>query len=140
MFGKLSEGFGKAFRKLGGQSAITEKNVGEAMDEVRTALLEADVHYDVVNEFCEQVTADALGTEVIQSLKPGEQMVGIVHRRLVDFLGGVMFGGAISPAERQAAIDFLESDDAGLADPNYNNTRIRQTVGYMLGYAQFQEQ
>ena len=54
----------------------------------RRDLLEADVHYDLVNEFCEDVVGDALGTEVLKSLKPGEQMVGIVHRRLVEFLGG----------------------------------------------------
>ncbi|HZW09388.1 MAG TPA: signal recognition particle protein [Phycisphaerales bacterium] len=88
MFGRLSEGFGKAFRKLSGQGQISEKNVRDAMDDVRTALLEADVHHALVDEFCEDVVGDALGTEVLQSLKPGEQMVGIVHRRLVEFLGG----------------------------------------------------
>ena len=88
MFGRLSEGFGKAFRRLSGKGAISEGNIREAMDDVRAALLEADVHYDVVRDFCEQVSADAVGTEVIKSLKPGEQMVGIVHRRLVEILGG----------------------------------------------------
>ena len=88
MFGRLSEGFGKAFRNLTGKGQITEKNIADAMEEVRTALLEADVHFDVANEFCEQVKADALGTEVLKSLEPGEQMIGIVHRRLVEFLGG----------------------------------------------------
>lgn len=88
MFGRLSEGFGKAVRKLSGRGSISEGNVREAMQEVRAALLEADVQYDLANEFCEQVTRDALGTEVLESLKPGEQMIGIVHRRLVEFLGG----------------------------------------------------
>ena len=88
MFGRLSDGFGKAIRKLSGKGSISEANVREAMEEVRTALLEADVQYDVVNDFCEQVTQDALGTEVLKSLEPGEQMVGIVHRRLVELLGG----------------------------------------------------
>lgn len=88
MFGKLSDGFGNAFRKLSGKGTISQKNIADAMEEVRTALLEADVHLDVTDEFCEQVTADALGTEVLKSLQPGEQMVGIVHRRLVEFLGG----------------------------------------------------
>ena len=88
MFGGLSEGFGKAFRNLTGKGQITEKNIADTMDEVRTALLEADVQLQVVDEFCAQVKADALGTEVLKSLQPGEQMVGIVHRRLVEFLGG----------------------------------------------------
>ena len=88
MFGRLSEGFGKAFRNLTGKGQITEKNIADTMDEVRTALLEADVQLQVVDEFCAQVKQDALGTEVLKSLQPGEQMVGIVHRRLVEFLGG----------------------------------------------------
>ena len=70
MFGRLSDGFGKAIRKLSGKGSISEANVREAMEEVRTALLEADVQYDVVNDFCEQVTQDALGTEVLKSLEP----------------------------------------------------------------------
>jgi len=88
MFDRLSEGFGKTFRKLSGRGAITEANVREAMQEVRDSLLEADVHYDLVNRFCDDVVRDALGQEVTQSLKPGQQMVGIVHRRLVEMLGG----------------------------------------------------
>ncbi|MDQ7013034.1 MAG: signal recognition particle protein [Planctomycetota bacterium] len=88
MFGRLSDGFGKALRKLSGKGTLSEANIREAMDDVRTALLEADVQFDLVNEFCEQVTQDALGTEVLKSLEPGEQMIGIVHRRLVEFLGG----------------------------------------------------
>jgi signal recognition particle subunit SRP54 len=88
MFARISEGFGKAFRNLTGKGQITEKNIADAMDGVRTALLEADVHHRVVDEFCAQVKADALGTEVLKSLQPGEQMIGIVHRRLVEFLGG----------------------------------------------------
>ncbi|GJM19687.1 MAG: signal recognition particle protein [Phycisphaeraceae bacterium] len=88
MFDRLSDGFNGVFRKLSGQSAISEANVREAMDEVRTALLEADVQYDVVETFCERVMADALGQEVTKSLKPGQEMIGIVNRRLVELLGG----------------------------------------------------
>lgn len=51
-----------------------------------------------------------------------------------------MFGGAITPAERQLAIDYLETDNLGLPDLNYDDGRIRQTIAFMLGYAQFQEQ
>ncbi|MEQ8850556.1 MAG: signal recognition particle protein [Phycisphaerales bacterium] len=88
MFDRLSDGFNGVFRKLSGKGSISEANVREAMDEVRTALLEADVQYDVVETFCERVMADAVGREVTKSLKPGQEMIGIVNRRLVELLGG----------------------------------------------------
>lgn len=88
MFDRLSDGFTSVFRKLSGQGRITEANVHEAMDEVRTALLEADVHHLVVDEFCNGVLDDAAGAQVTKSLKPGQEMIGIVHNRLVELLGG----------------------------------------------------
>ena len=89
MFESLSEGLGGAFRNLSGRGRISEENVREAMGNVRTALLEADVHVDVVADFCEQVVTDALGRKVTQSLKPGDEMIGIVHERLVELMGPV---------------------------------------------------
>jgi len=89
MFATLSERFGETFKKLSGRGRITEENVREAMREVRTALLEADVHFEVVKRFCDDVTADALGTEVTRSLKPGQEMIGVVHRRLAELMGPV---------------------------------------------------
>ncbi|MFM1935967.1 MAG: signal recognition particle protein [Planctomycetota bacterium] len=89
MFERLSESLGTAFRNLSGRGRISESNVREAMEEVRTALLEADVNLDVVDRFCADCMADAVGREVTKSLKPGEEMVGIVHRRLVDLMGPV---------------------------------------------------
>jgi signal recognition particle subunit SRP54 len=86
MFERLSDGFNAAFKKLSGRGTLTEANVRDAMDEVRTALLEADVHYDLVNDFCEDVVNRALGQKVLDSLKPGEQMIGIVHNALVEFI------------------------------------------------------
>jgi signal recognition particle subunit SRP54 len=59
------------------------------MAEVRTALLEADVNLEVVDRFCEECVQDALGTEVTKSLQPGQEMVGIVHKRLVSLMGPV---------------------------------------------------
>jgi len=88
MFDRLSDSFNGLFRKLSGKGAISESNVRDAMDDVRTALLEADVHVDVVDEFCEKVLDDAVGERVTKSLEPGQEMVGIVHDRLVEFLGG----------------------------------------------------
>lgn len=88
MFDRLSEGFNTVFRKLSGKAEITEANVREAMVDVETALLEADVQYDVVQRFCERVMQEAVGREVTKSLKPGQEMIGIVHEQLVAFLGG----------------------------------------------------
>ncbi|MCA9291154.1 MAG: signal recognition particle protein [Phycisphaerales bacterium] len=89
MFESLSDRFQLAFRNLSGRGRISEANVREAMADVRTALLEADVHLDVVKTFCEQVVQDALGADVTKSLKPGQEMIGIVHRQLVDLMGPV---------------------------------------------------
>ncbi len=88
MLDNLSDKFNDVFRKLSGRGRITEENVREAMGEVRTALLEADAHYDVVKKFVDDVTTKAVGTEVLGSLKPGEQMIKIVYDELVRIMGG----------------------------------------------------
>jgi len=88
MFERLNDSFNGLFKKISGKSEITESNVREAMEEVETALLEADVHYDVVREFCDEVLDEALGEKVLKSVKPGEQMISIVHRKLIEILGG----------------------------------------------------
>ena len=88
MFEALSDKLTGALRDLSGRGRISESNVREAMEEVRTALLEADVHVDVVSRFCEGILEEAVGKTVTSSLKPGEEMVGIVHRRLVELMGG----------------------------------------------------
>ncbi len=89
MFEALTERFSDVFRRLSGRGRITEQNVTEAMGEVRTALLEADVHYQVVRKFCDDVTAKAIGQDVIRSLHPGQLMVKIVHDELVALMGPV---------------------------------------------------
>jgi len=86
MFDTLTEKFSTTFRNLSGKGKISESNVREAMDEVRTALLEADVHYEVATRFCESVVEKALGTEVLASLKPGQQMIKIVYDELVHLM------------------------------------------------------
>ena len=89
MFESLTTKFTDTFRKLGGRGRISEQNVRDAMREVRTSLLEADVHYDVVRKFCDDVVDKALGAEVIQSLHPGDVMIKIVHDELVELMGPV---------------------------------------------------
>ncbi len=89
MFGTLTDKFSGAFRRLSGRGKITESNVRQAMTDVRTALLEADVHYDVVESFTSRVLEKALGTDVLASLKPGQQMISIVHQELLTLMGPV---------------------------------------------------
>ncbi len=98
MFERLSEGFSSVLRSLSGKGSISEGNVRDAMGQVRTALLEADVHVDVVKKFCDDVLADAVGKDVTKSLQPGQEMIGIVHDRLIELLGG-----EVTDADAQSA-------------------------------------
>jgi signal recognition particle subunit SRP54 len=89
MFDSLTEKFNNVFRSLSGRGRITEANVSDAMRDVRKALLEADVNYQVVKQFCKDVTQAALGAEVIKSLHPGQFMVKIVNDELTKLMGPV---------------------------------------------------
>jgi len=88
MFDSLSDKLEAAFKKLRGQGIMTEDNIKEALREVRLALLEADVNFKVVKDFVENVRLKAIGTEVLTSLSPGQQVVRIVHDELVAIMGG----------------------------------------------------
>ncbi len=87
MFENLSERLSTAFRSLSGRGAITESNVRDALSEIRTALLEADVEQSVANDFCAEVMTKAVGRDVTKSLKPGQELVAIVHEELVALMG-----------------------------------------------------
>ena len=89
MFESLSEKLGGALRRLSGRGKITEDNVREAMADVRTALLEADVHVEVVRDFCDSIVQEAIGSEVTKSLNPAQEIVGLVHKKLVELMGPV---------------------------------------------------
>jgi len=89
MFESLTEKFNGFFHSLSGRGRITEKNVRDAMRDVRTALLEADVNFEVVKKFCSDVVAKAIGQEVIQSLHPGQLVVKIVQDELEALMGPV---------------------------------------------------
>src|SRR5438309_3946035 len=89
MFTALTDKLSGVFRGLAGRGRISEENVREAMRDVRTALLEADVNFKVVKDFTDRVMEKAQGQEVIKSLKPGEVMVKIVYDELVNLLGPV---------------------------------------------------
>ena len=88
MFENLGERLSNAVNKIRGYGRITEDNIQDIMREIRLALLEADVNYDVVKEFVNTVKEKALGEEVAKSLKPSELFVKILKDELINLLGG----------------------------------------------------
>jgi signal recognition particle subunit SRP54 len=96
MFDSLSSKLQNAFKNLRGLGKISEENAGDALREVRLALLEADVNFKVARDFIERVKIKALGQEVIQSVQPGQQIIKIIHDELVDLLGSENAGLSLS--------------------------------------------
>jgi signal recognition particle subunit SRP54 len=90
MFEALGDRLSGVFDSITGRGALSEKDVSTAMREIRVALLEADVALPVVKTFIEKVKIEAVGEKVIKSVKPGQQIVKIVHDGLVDMLGGTL--------------------------------------------------
>jgi signal recognition particle subunit SRP54 len=88
VFTSLSSRLEEVFRRLRSRGKLTEANIREALREVRLALLEADVNYGVVKDFIERVREKAVGTAVLQSLTPGQQVVKVVHEELISLMGG----------------------------------------------------
>ncbi len=88
MFESLSKRLEGVFTNLSGKGKLTEADVNEAMREVRLALLEADVNLKVVRQFVERVREKAIGTDVLGSLSPAQQVLAIVNEQLVEMLGG----------------------------------------------------
>ena len=88
MFEYMGDRISKAIKNIRGMGTITEENISEAMREIRLALLEADVNYQVVKEFVSHVKEKALGLDVSKSLKPDELFIKLVKDELVELLGG----------------------------------------------------
>ena len=88
MFSRLSDKLQDVFKDLRGHGRISEQNISDAMREVRMALLEADVHYQVAKDFIARVKEKALGEEVLRSVTPGQQIVKIFQDELTTLLGG----------------------------------------------------
>lgn len=88
MFGRLSDKLQDVFKNLRGQGRITESNISDALREVRLALLDADVNFQVAKDFIARVKEKALGEEVLRSVTPGQQIVKIFHEELCALLGG----------------------------------------------------
>lgn len=87
-FEGLGEKLQETFRKLKGKGKLTEKDIKEAMREVKLALLEADVNYRVVKQFISSVSSKCVGSEVLESLTPGQHVIKIVNEELTNLMGG----------------------------------------------------
>ncbi|GAI13284.1 unnamed protein product, partial [marine sediment metagenome] len=88
MFEILSDKLGKVFRGLSSRGKLREKDIDDALRQVRLALLEADVNFKVVKDFTTTVRERSLGAQVLQSLTPAQQMLKIVNEELIAILGG----------------------------------------------------
>ncbi|MEM9016268.1 MAG: signal recognition particle receptor subunit alpha, partial [Verrucomicrobiota bacterium] len=88
MFQSLSDNLQETFKKLRGHGKLTEKNISDALREIRLALLEADVEFSVAKEFIARVKEQAMGETVLKSIKPGQQIVKIFNDELAELLGG----------------------------------------------------
>ena len=135
MFTNLSDKFEGALRKLSGRGKISQSNVREAMDEVRTALLEADAHYEVVEDFTKAVLQKAIGEQVLSSLKPAQQMIGIVNDELVRMLGGEDDNTASDPtAPSQQPIMFVHPGPTVIMMAGLQGSGKTTTCGKLAGY------
>lgn len=89
MFDALQENLGSAFKTLRGQGKLSESNMRDGLKLVERSLLDADVSYEVATSFMKRVSEEALGEKVLKSLRPSEQVIGIVHRELIALMGPV---------------------------------------------------
>ncbi|MDF1850683.1 MAG: signal recognition particle protein [Verrucomicrobiales bacterium] len=88
MFNSLSDNLQETFKKLRGHGKLSEKNISDALREIRLALLEADVEFSVAKDFIARVKEQAMGETVLKSIKPGQQIVKIFNDELAELLGG----------------------------------------------------
>lgn len=104
MFENLQDKLDGLFRGLRGKARMTERNIEEALREVRIALLDADVSYRAAKTFIKRVEERAVGQEVLKSLTPGQQVIKIVHEELVDLMGGKQPPAELPRGSRQAVM------------------------------------
>ena len=88
MFENLTDKLVSAFDKIRGKGTLSERDVENAMKEVRVALIEADVALDVVKDFISDITKEAKGQEITKSVKPDQMVIKIVQDKLTSLLGG----------------------------------------------------
>jgi len=104
VFDELTTKLAGVFRKLTGRGKLSEQEVRDGIREIRRVLLEADVNLAVARDLCKRVEERAIGTELLQSVAPGQQVVKIVFDELVKVLGGGTAGGMQFPSNRAATV------------------------------------
>ena len=104
MLDKLSGKLSDLIRQIGGKANISEKNIQDAINEIKIALLEADVNLRVVRRFVNQATEEALGERVLRSVSPGQQFVKLLYDRMVTLLGGEHQGLVLKGPDTQSVI------------------------------------
>ncbi|MDW3098017.1 MAG: signal recognition particle protein [Alphaproteobacteria bacterium] len=117
MFENLQDRLGSIFEGLTKRGALSEKDVSEAMREVRRALLEADVALPVARDFIKKVTERAVGQEVLRSVTPGQQVIKIVHDEMISMLAGGGEGDEPSAAPEEGSPDDMAGIDLAAVAP-----------------------
>jgi signal recognition particle subunit SRP54 len=127
MFESLTEKLGLALRNLRGVGTLTEDNMAEALKEVRTALLSADVHFKVAREFVERVQQQCVGQQVTKGVAPGQQVVKIIHDELVRLLGE---GSTAISGDRPLKILMVGLHGSGKTTSSAKLGRVLKKRGY----------
>lgn len=126
MFSRLSDKLQDIFKDLRGHGKISESNIADAMREVRMALLDADVHFQVAKDFIARVKEKALGEEVLRSVTPGQQIIKIFHDELCGLLGG---DAAPLNLTKPARILMVGLNGAGKTTSSAKLARLLKTQG-----------
>lgn len=113
MLEKITEKFSNVFRSLAGKSKITEKNIEDAVEEIKMALLDADVNLRVVRRFINSTIEEALGEKVLKAVDPGQQFIKIVYDKMTAFLGDEKKELALRGPDVQSIVLFLGLQGSG---------------------------
>lgn len=113
MLEKITNTFSDVFRKIAGKSSITEKNIEEAVEQIKMALLEADVNLRVVRRFVNSTIDEAKGEKVLRAVDPGQQFIKIVHDKIVALLGDEKTDLKLKGPDTQSVILFLGLQGSG---------------------------
>ena len=113
MLEKLTNTFGNIIRTISGKSTITEKNIEETVDQIKMALLEADVNLRVVRRFVNSTVEEAKGEKVLRAVDPGQQFVKIINDKIVSMLGDTKQDLKLKGPDTQSVILMLGLQGAG---------------------------
>ena len=113
MLEKITNTFSGIVRKISGKATITEKNIEEAVEEIKMALLDADVNLRVVRRFINATIEEAKGEKVLKSVNPGQQFIKIVHDKILSFLGDEKKSLQLKGPDTQSVILFLGLQGSG---------------------------